>query len=165
MEETSEEKILGLYSDLQVLVRRLFEDMVKVHGLRMKVTEGVRSFEKQAALYAQGRSIPGKIVTNAQPGYSFHHYGLAFDSCFQGPDPFLEKNQKGYFYWREYGRLAEAHGLVWGGSFRLIKDRPHCQYTFGLSINECLELHRTGGEDAIFAQIDRIKEKSGIYSG
>ena len=35
--------------------------------------------EEQAMLYAQGRSRPGKIVTQAKPGQSYHNYGLAFD--------------------------------------------------------------------------------------
>jgi len=35
--------------------------------------------EEQAMLYAQGRSRPGKILTQAKPGQSYHNYGLAFD--------------------------------------------------------------------------------------
>ena len=35
--------------------------------------------EEQAALYKIGRSVKGKIVTNARPGESYHNYGLAFD--------------------------------------------------------------------------------------
>lgn len=40
---------------------------------------GRRSMEEQAMLYAQGRSRPGKIITQAKPGQSYHNYGLAFD--------------------------------------------------------------------------------------
>lgn len=39
----------------------------------------VRSNEEQDALYAQGRTVPGKIVTNAHAGQSAHNYGLAID--------------------------------------------------------------------------------------
>jgi peptidoglycan L-alanyl-D-glutamate endopeptidase CwlK len=35
--------------------------------------------EEQAALYAKGRTVSGKIVTKAKPGESYHNYGLAFD--------------------------------------------------------------------------------------
>jgi hypothetical protein len=35
--------------------------------------------EEQTALYSLGRSAPGKIVTKARAGESFHNYGLAFD--------------------------------------------------------------------------------------
>ena len=40
---------------------------------------GFRSFEEQAALYSLGRSAPGRIVTKAKAGESYHNYGLAFD--------------------------------------------------------------------------------------
>jgi len=35
--------------------------------------------EEQTALFAIGRSAPGKVVTKARAGESFHNYGLAFD--------------------------------------------------------------------------------------
>ena len=35
--------------------------------------------EEQAALFAIGRTAPGKIVTKARPGESYHNHGLAFD--------------------------------------------------------------------------------------
>lgn len=40
---------------------------------------GVRTFDQQTALYALGRSAPGKIVTNARAGESPHNYGCASD--------------------------------------------------------------------------------------
>ena len=40
---------------------------------------GRRTMEEQAGLYAKGRTKPGKIVTKAKPGQSYHNYGLAFD--------------------------------------------------------------------------------------
>ena len=39
----------------------------------------LRSFKEQEALYAQGRSLPGKIVTQAKAGLSYHNYGIAID--------------------------------------------------------------------------------------
>ena len=35
--------------------------------------------EEQTALFAIGRTAPGKIVTKARAGESFHNHGLAFD--------------------------------------------------------------------------------------
>ena len=40
---------------------------------------GRRTMEEQTALYAIGRSAPGKVVTKARAGESYHNYGLAFD--------------------------------------------------------------------------------------
>lgn len=49
------------------------------------VTSGLRDSAKQAALYAQGRTAPGPIVTNAPPGHSAHEHGLAIDVALQLP--------------------------------------------------------------------------------
>jgi hypothetical protein len=47
------------------------------------VTAGARSAAKEDALYAQGRTTPGPIVTWAKPGDSAHLYGLAIDVVLQ----------------------------------------------------------------------------------
>lgn len=162
LDHASELKIAQLYPDLQVRIRRVYEDVFRLFSLRMRITEGMRSLNAQEILYAQGRTVPGKVVTNARPGYSFHHYGLAFDSCFIGDDPYLEKNPSKDFYWKEFGRLATSHGLAWGGYFKTIKDKPHCQMTYGLSIVECLDLYERGGIMAIYSQIDSLTDISSL---
>jgi len=40
---------------------------------------GRRTMEEQTALYSLGRSAPGRIITKARAGESYHNYGLAFD--------------------------------------------------------------------------------------
>ena len=40
---------------------------------------GRRTMEEQTALFAIGRTSPGKVVTKARAGESYHNYGLAFD--------------------------------------------------------------------------------------
>jgi hypothetical protein len=42
-------------------------------------TTGYRSPVDQAKLYFQGRTLPGKIVTDARPGLSCHQWGIAVD--------------------------------------------------------------------------------------
>ena len=44
-----------------------------------EVTQGLRTYAEQDALYAQGRTVPGEIVTNAAAGYSWHNFGNAVD--------------------------------------------------------------------------------------
>lgn len=48
-------------------------------GLPLTVTATLRSMATQAALYAQERTAPGRIVTNARPRFSYHNFGLALD--------------------------------------------------------------------------------------
>jgi hypothetical protein len=51
----------------------------QAEALPFRVFEANRSPERQAWLYAQGRTRPGSIVTKAEAWQSFHQYGLAVD--------------------------------------------------------------------------------------
>jgi peptidoglycan LD-endopeptidase CwlK len=53
----------------------------RARGADYFAISGYRSPEEQAKLYFQGRTTPGKIVTNAKPGFSAHQYGIAVDWC------------------------------------------------------------------------------------
>lgn len=95
-------------------------------GIHIRETEGLRDPKRgrQAYLYALGRTLPGKIVTNAKPGRSMHETGRAIDFCFdlpKGQNPYGEK-----LPWARVGEVMEKHGLKWGGRFSRI-DRPHVE--------------------------------------
>jgi peptidoglycan L-alanyl-D-glutamate endopeptidase CwlK len=98
------------------------------------VIQSRRTIEEQAALYAQGRTAPGSIVTRAQPGFSWHNYGLAFDAA-----PFSDDGQPD---WRNdlkfalMGQAGIAAGLEWGGAWQHFPDRPHFQARFGLQLTD-----------------------------
>ena len=53
--------------------------LFEAESLPFRLFEGFRSPQRQAGLYAQGRSKPGRIVTKAQPWSSYHQYGVAGD--------------------------------------------------------------------------------------
>lgn len=149
---------LGLvYPDLAVRWRRVAEDFWTAHNLKLKVAQGLRTIEEQAALYAQGRTLPGKIVTYSKPGDSMHPFGLAIDSCFAGADPFLEHEPQSEFLWREYGRIATAHGLTWGGAWSRFVDRPHVQMTYGLALPEIKELYAYKEIASVWAKCDQMR--------
>jgi peptidoglycan L-alanyl-D-glutamate endopeptidase CwlK len=118
-----------------VLVRRiaLVHDAMRAAGMPMRITDGVRTAEMQAALYQIGRSKPGTIVTNAdgvkvkskhQP-HEDDGYGHAVDSAFvvgnsvtwDVPDS----------WWEAYGALCRAVGLRWGIKIGTWIDRPHAE--------------------------------------
>lgn len=94
-------------------------------GIRLLVTSTYRNHAEQARLYAQGRSTPGKRVTNARPGYSAHNFRRAFDVVplkdgkvwWDAPDPI----------WQQLGKIGQDCGLEWGGNWTGFKDRPHFQ--------------------------------------
>jgi LAS superfamily LD-carboxypeptidase LdcB len=101
-------------------------------GLTFKVTSGLRTFAEQDALYAQGRTAPGKVVTKARAGQSWHNFGLAYDlTQFSGKNPVWD----GGAYDRA-GAIGQELGLEWGGAWAKFKDRPHFQRNIGLTLAE-----------------------------
>ena len=120
--------------DLEPITRQMarkFLDDSLTAGLLLKVTQTLRTMEEQSALYARGRSLPGPIVTHAQAGQSAHNWGCAFDVCFDGPEPYSEKHP-----WDTMGGIGKSVGLVWGGDFKNIVDRPHFERSDWRSVRE-----------------------------
>ena len=109
-------------------------------GIPLTVTFTLRSMATQATLYAQGRSCPGCVVTNARPGYSFHNFGLALDVVPTGllalPDwgDTPEHQARTDALWTQVGAIGKALGFRWGGEFAHLKDRPHFEWSGGLTL-------------------------------
>ena len=148
------ERLKMVYPDIAVRVRRVFQAMREQQGRAMRVTEGIRTFQYQANLYAQGRTAPGPKVTNSKPGDSIHHYGLAVDCCFNDTDPYLTKNRLGDKLWQAYGTYAGQYGLIWGGLWASVIDKPHVQLTYGLSLEEIKVIYARGGILGVWAACD-----------
>ncbi|UII32164.1 M15 family metallopeptidase [Fulvivirga ulvae] len=110
-------------------------------GIELRVTSANRTCREQDELYAQGRTKPGKIVTNAICGKSSHNYHKAVDVVeFAGGKPLWENPR-----WEHIGRLGEKEGLEWGGRWRSFKDRPHFQDLGGRTIAQLYrDFQRTG---------------------
>lgn len=52
---------------------------LNAEGIPFRVFEAYRYPERQADLFAQGRTKPGPVVTKARPWTSYHQYGLGVD--------------------------------------------------------------------------------------
>lgn len=100
-------------------------EKARAAGLRIRATSGLRTGAEQDALYAQGRTTPGAIVTNARAGSSAHNKGAAVDFAFEKTDGRLSWNDSEP--WDQVGALAESIGLSWGGRWTTFKDRPHVE--------------------------------------
>ncbi|MFS0860067.1 M15 family metallopeptidase [Paenibacillus taichungensis] len=111
-------------------------------GIEVVITHDFRSIDEQNALYNQGRSLSGNIVTNAKGGESYHNYGLAIDFALRTPegdvvwDMERDDNGNGKPDWLEVVELAKELGFTWGGDWANFPDYPHLQMDFGLSIND-----------------------------
>lgn len=112
-----------LHPKLQAVLPRIKEECER-QGLYVLWTDGMRTKAEQDALYAQGRTKPGSIVTNVAYPNSMHNWGVAVDFC---------RNVKGreyddtdnFFY--RVGFVAKQFGLEWGGDWKSFKDKPHLQ--------------------------------------
>lgn len=104
----------------------------EAHGIDLLVTCTYRSVAEQDALYAQGRTKPGKKVTNAKGGQSFHNYRLAYDVVpLRNGKPVWGTSGEDGKLWQRVGELGEGAGLEWAGRWTKFKEFPHFQYTGG----------------------------------
>ena len=108
-----------------------FEAELLSKGIHVRRTCAYRSIEEQNRLYAQGRTRPGRIVTNARAWQSWHNFGLAADYAFV-VDGELTWNGP----WAVFGRVARNNGLEWGGTWKKLPDRPHVQWRKGKTLSQ-----------------------------
>ena len=105
----------------------------KAAGIDLLITSTYRDNESQDALYAQGRTAPGKIVTKAKGGQSFHNYRCAFDvvPLVHGKPVWDDEA-----LWVRIGQLGKQIGLEWAGDWVTFKETAHFQYTGGKSLKQ-----------------------------
>lgn len=115
---------------------------IQAKGIDIRITQGIRTIAEQNALYAQGRTVPGGIVTKAKGGSSMHNYGLAVDFCLLHKDGTISFNmtedmdKDGKKDWMEVVEVFKLHGWTWGGDFHSIIDTPHFEKTFGYLLSQ-----------------------------
>jgi peptidoglycan L-alanyl-D-glutamate endopeptidase CwlK len=123
--------------DLHPKVKALCEQFIiacdKV-DIDILITSTYRDMESQKALYAQGRTTKGKIVTNAKAGQSFHNYRVAFDFV---PITGGKCDWTNIGLFTRCGRIAESIGLEWAGAWKgRFRELAHCQFTNGLTLTD-----------------------------
>lgn len=118
----SEKIIETLLPEVQPFARALVHK-AKANGVTIKILSGLRTYDEQNALYAQGRTAPGNKITNAKGGFSNHNFGIAFDiGVFEGAK-YLGDSPK----YKAVGVLGMELGLEWGGNWKTFVDQPHYQ--------------------------------------
>lgn len=98
----------------------------------IKIGETLRTVQEQDDLYAQGRTRPGPIVTNAA-GRSYssqHQWGIALDFYLdmdingngkKADDAFNDSTNM----FEKAAAIAKTLGLAWGGDWSSLTDKPH----------------------------------------
>ena len=120
--------------DLHPRVKALCEQFIAkcdAAGIDVLITSTYRDAASQNALYALGRTVAGRKVTNAKGGQSFHNWRVAFDFV-----PIVN----GKAMWNDTatftrcGAIAESLGLEWAGRWKRFKETAHIQFTGGLTL-------------------------------
>ena len=144
----SDERIAKLHPKIREDAATLLNTVQEKLGIKLRVTQGFRSFKEQNDLYEQGRTKPGKIVTNAKGGESYHNYGLALDVCeIRGREAIWECD------WKKIAPIAKGLGWEWGGDWTSFKDKPHFQKAFGKSEKQLLALYNALGPNGKFVEV------------
>ena len=126
MDVVSEQRLSEVYPGLATLVREMAAQL-EAEGIDIRVTQSLRTVAEQEALYAEGRTQPGSIVTDARAGYSWHNFGLAVDVAPLTPQG-VDWNTS-HPVWIHIVDVGVHCGLVAGAEFRTFPDWPHFQLT------------------------------------
>jgi peptidoglycan L-alanyl-D-glutamate endopeptidase CwlK len=124
--------IAQLHPKVQVLCKK-FIAACDAEGIDVLITSTYRDGESQNALYEQGRTTKGAIVTNARAGQSFHNWRVAFDFV---PIVNGKAQWDDLLTFTRCGMIAESVGLEWAGRWKRFKELAHCQQTFGYSLSD-----------------------------
>lgn len=158
MDAISEKRISFLYPELIRRWVKIDAELVE-QGITVRIDQGLRTWTEQDVLYAQGRTTPGKIVTDAKGGESWHNYGLALDFV-----PMID----GHPQWNTASpgyaatiAIAERWGLVSGSKWHR-PDVPHIQLNLPFPEAEPDDYCKTlwlmgGGIKAVWDEMDRYR--------
>lgn len=169
MDSVSLQRIDKLHPKLREQAKKILAecDQALTGRAKVRVTFTLRTFAEQQAIYNQGRTTKGPIVTNAKPGQSYHNFGMALDICLilDGKevswDTVKDFDGDKKSDWLEVVAIFVKYGWTWGADWdgdgitkaqgdkdESLVDAPHFQKTFGHGWRELLALHNAGKVDA-----------------
>lgn len=129
-------KLTDMHPDVRPLAEQ-FLASAESEGIDVLVTCTHRSNIEQAQLYALGRTVKGKVVTNAKPGESLHNVMLKGKPAARALDvvpmvlgkPMWDADHP---LWAALGRIGKACGLKWAGDWRgKMREKPHFELPAG----------------------------------
>lgn len=153
--------ITQLHPRLQEKIAEL-KELCKKENLSIGIGECFRSVAEQDALYAQGRTKPGNIISNAKGSTysSQHQWGISFD---------FFKNIKGHEYddtafFNRVGALAKSIGLAWGGDWKNPVDKPHLYLPdWGSTTTKLKNQYGTFEKFKATWEVKKVEEKKEVY--
>jgi hypothetical protein len=116
----------SLEPDFKPIVEELLAKTEAVTNRKWGISDGRRTMAEQRNIYAQGRTKPGKVVSNAKPGQSAHNFGYAVDIWPMKGDDF-DWGASGSLF-QKMADIAVSMGLTAGYYFKSIHDAPHIEH-------------------------------------
>lgn len=158
-DKITQERIKLLHPKIRDEVQEIIKECnsILAENIQVRIVQGLRTIEEQDNLYSLGRTKPGKKVTNAKGGSSFHNYGLAVDFCLLinnkeiSWDIHKDFDKDNKADWLEIVEIFKKYGFKWGGDFKSIKDYPHFEKTFNNTWQILLDKYKK--KDLIFNTI------------
>lgn len=143
-----------LHPELRTKSQKLV-DLMNEKGIKLTISQTLRTREEQNALYDQGRTKSGNIVTMVKYPYSLHNWGVAFDIAviIAGKAVWNEK------YYKLVGPVGEFLGMEWGGHWKSFADLTHFQLP-GLNVDELIKKY---GTPENFIKSWTMREKEAEY--
>lgn len=156
MDKISEERIEALHPKVKDIFRTTYNkinnEIFKDSYVKCRVACTLRSPKQQHQLYEQGRTIAGRVVTNADSWQSYHQYGLAIDLVL-----LVDKDHNGSYESISYDKKADNNldsltdwnqileefrkvGFELGKDFRKFSEYPHIQMRFNYRWSELSEM-------------------------
>lgn len=117
-------------------------------GYSYVAISGNRTEAEQNAIYAQGRTRPGKVVTNARYPYSNHNHRIALDFGVFKDGRYIDESRpaESEKVHRAVAKLCEKYSIDWGGAWTgKLKDFPHFEIRTGLTMAEKIKRMREKG--------------------
>lgn len=134
----SESRINTLHPKVREKARQ-FINKAEKQGIKLRITSAYRTWAEQTELYAQGRTKPGSIVTNAKAGESSHNFGTAIDVV-----PIVNGNADWNTDWNKIAVIGKSLGFAWGGDWVSFKDKPHFEMNFGNTLAQLRIKYNSG---------------------
>jgi|MicForSoiPHH12_O_1018301.scaffolds.fasta_scaffold00054_3 peptidoglycan L-alanyl-D-glutamate endopeptidase CwlK len=111
------------HPELQRRVKNL-ADALAAEDIAIQIDAGLRTAQQQDNLFAVGRTMPGKIVTDARGFQSNHVIGCAVDVWVENVDTSQPDWDASHPAWQRIVALAPQYGLRDGKSWH---DLPHLE--------------------------------------
>lgn len=124
-------KLTDLHPKFQAIAAE-FLAACELVDIDILVTCTYRSSAEQDELYKQGRTKPGKTITDVKGGRSAHNFTIDGKPASKAFDVVPMRDGKCVWdaadpLWTRIGHIAQHIGINWGGAWTTRIDKPHMQ--------------------------------------